>query len=46
MVDESKEDLMAAYKLDPNNKDVRKELQNLKVMQSFNSQLLHMIGIY
>lgn len=30
MVDESKEDLMAAYKLDPNNKAVRKELQLLK----------------
>lgn len=31
MVDESKEDLMAAYKLDPSNKAVRKELQLLKV---------------
>lgn len=31
MVAESKEDLMAAYKLDPNNKAVRKELQLLKV---------------
>lgn len=30
MVDESKEDLMAAYKLDPTNKAVRKELQLLK----------------
>lgn len=30
MVDESKEDLMAAYKLDPDNKAVRKELQLLK----------------
>ncbi|CAN0042842.1 unnamed protein product [Ectocarpus sp. 6 AP-2014] len=30
MVDESKSDLMAAYKLDPNNKAVRKELQLLK----------------
>ena len=33
MVDESKEDLMAAYKLDPNNKAVRKELQLLKVYE-------------
>lgn len=32
MVDESKEDLMAAYKLDPNNKAIRKELQLLKVL--------------
>ncbi|CAM9514395.1 unnamed protein product, partial [Hapterophycus canaliculatus] len=30
MVDESKEDLMAAYKIDPTNKAVRKELQLLK----------------
>ncbi|CAM9540545.1 unnamed protein product, partial [Ectocarpus sp. 4 AP-2014] len=30
MVDESKSDLMAAYKLDSNNKAVRKELQLLK----------------
>lgn len=31
MVDDSKQDLMAAYKIDPNNKAVRKELQLLKV---------------
>lgn len=31
MVEESKEDLLAAYKLDPKNKAVRKELQLLKV---------------
>eukprot|EP00752_Nemacystus_decipiens_P018415 g16514.t1 len=30
LVDESKQDLMAAYKIDPNNKAVRKELQLLK----------------
>lgn len=33
MVDESKGDLMAAYKLDPNNKAIRKELQLLKVIR-------------
>lgn len=31
MISESKQDLMAAYKLDPDNKAVRKELQLLKV---------------
>ncbi len=30
MVEESKQDLMAAYKIDPGNKAVRKELQLLK----------------
>lgn len=40
MVEESKEDLMAAYKLDPNNKNVRKELQNLKVKRASCSTIL------
>lgn len=33
MMPESKQDLMAAYKLDPDNKAVRKELQLLKVIR-------------
>ena len=35
MIQESKEDLMAAFKLDPVNKAVKKELQHLKASGMF-----------
>lgn len=45
MVDESKSDLMAAYKLEPNNKAVRKELQLLKASAWSKARLALLVSL-